>query len=498
MKKIEHSKEEVLVVDDAKNILDLAHLILSAEGYRVSLASNGLAALKVMEQKSFHVLLTDIRMPGMSGLELIKLSRSVQPEIISVVITGHGTVTTAIESLKLGAMGFILKPFTHQELLSVVHHVTEKKRLAGENLRLRSLMPLFEVNRRLLSETDPDALLQRVVEIVQEETGARRVSLMILDSSGTELATKASVGIPFKATRNRIKLNNGVLGKVVAEGKPMLARGETAKSPDWQEFLEDKEATSALSLPLIHRKKPIGVLTLSNGDRGSSFSESDLELTSILCGQASVAIENARLYQAIQKTHIRTLLSLVAAIEIKDLFSKGHSSNIARYATLIGQKVGLSNPQLRDLVVASILHDIGKIGCSDGILSKPEKLAPEECREMETHPEKAITILAPIGLSDSILSGIRHHHERWDGSGYPKRLEKEAIPFYSRLIAIADALDNLISDQPYRLAVSFDEARQEIVSGKGRQFDPQLIDLFSRFKESDFLEPSTMPDLLMQ
>jgi putative nucleotidyltransferase with HDIG domain len=492
-------KEQILIVDDEKTILELSRRFLSGEGYSVEVASSGMEALKLMDQKPFHILLTDIRMPGMSGLELMKLVRSSHSDIIIVVITGHGTITTAIESLKLGAMGFILKPFTHQELISVVQHATQKTRLAQENLRLRSFMPLFEINRKLLAETDLENLLQTIVKIVKAETRADRVSLMLLDNSGTTLTVSASVGFS-SIDENKLtkKVGEGIAGKVVSTGKPVMLQEDPDKNPEWKGLLEDPDITSALSLPLTHRKRVIGVLNLSKLTQAPAFTESDLELASILCGQASVAIENARLYHAIQNNHVRTLQALVAAIEIKDLFGRGHSSKVAKYASLFARKLGLSKAQTQELILASILHDIGKIGSSDELLSKPEKLTEEEFLEMKSHSEKAIKILKPIGLSDVVVSSIRHHHERWDGAGYPDGLAKEEIPLYSRIISIADTLDTLISERPYRKTVSFDEAHQEILSCSGKQFDPQLVDLFSKLKETDFLEHSVTSNSLIK
>ncbi|MDC4225219.1 MAG: response regulator [Candidatus Manganitrophus sp.] len=184
------SKERILVVDDEKTILELGQRFLSSEGFNVETASQGMQAVKFLEQGPYEILLTDIRMPGMSGLELMKMARSVRPEIIMVVITGHGTITTAIESLKMGAMGFILKPFTRQELLSAIHNALDKYRLRQENVRMKSLMPLFQVNQQLMMQTDLTHLMRLIVDLVKKELKVDRASIMLLNEKTGELVVR--------------------------------------------------------------------------------------------------------------------------------------------------------------------------------------------------------------------------------------------------------------------------------------------------------------------
>jgi len=483
--------EQILVVDDEKTILELARRFLTGEGYSVEMASNGMDALRVLEQKPITVLLTDVRMPGMSGLELMKLARASYPDLVIMVITGHGTVTTAIEALKLGAMGFTLKPFTHQELISMVQHATQKNRLAKENLRLRSLMPLFEVNRRLLGETDPELLLHKAVEIVQRETRADKVSLMLLDANGNEATVRVSAGSLDRVDEKKIiEVSREISRRALADGKPIRMSSGSREHEDLRKNLGEEQIGSILSFPMMHRKKVIGALTLFKSAHSPGFSESDIELTSILCGQSAVAIENARLYQAIQSSHLRTLEALVAAIEIKDLASRGHSTKVARYATVLGRRLCLSKEEIQELNLASILHDIGKIASSDEILEKPGRLTEGELAEMKGHPGQAIKILQSIGLPSPVIRAIRHHHERWDGSGYPDGLAEEKIPLFSRLIALADAIDTLTSERPYHKAISFEEARRVLWVSRGTQFDPKLVDLLQELDDKALIGPA--------
>lgn len=484
------SKERILVVDDERAILELGRRFLSSEGFDVETASQGMQAMKLLEQGPYEILLTDIRMPGMSGLELMKMARSVRPEIIMVVITGHGTITTAIESLKMGAMGFILKPFTRQELLSSIHNALDKCRLRQENVRMKSLMPLFQVNQQLMMQTDLTHLMRLIIDSVKTELKVDRASIMLLNEKTGELAVKATTGFE-NLDENKLKkhVGEGIAGLAVEKKQPILVQRGIEDNPDLKGLLDDEKVTSGLSVPIMIRKKVIGVLNLSKFNRGRPLGESDLGLISIFCGQVAVAIENARLYRDIRNSYLRTLQALVAAIEIKDQFSKGHSSGVAQYAAVIGKALQLSKDRMQELIIAAILHDIGKIGSSDDILKKGSKLSEDEFELMKSHPGNAVKILETIGLSREILSSILHHHEWWDGSGYPKGLSRGEIPLFSRIIAIADTIEAMTTPRPYQQAVTLAEARDEIRRFKGSQFDPNLADIFLGIEEKTLLDP---------
>ncbi|MBI3609953.1 MAG: response regulator [Nitrospirae bacterium] len=243
--------EKTLVVDDEPAIVELCTRFLTKEGHTVKTAANGLDALRIFRQEPFDLLLTDIRMQGMSGLELIDAAKKLDPGIAIVVITGHGTVNMAIESLKLGTLGFVIKPFTMDELLAAVRHAMERNRLIKENIRLRSLMPLFEINRRLIT-TDTDHLFSLIVESARLETQADRSSLMLLDEIRQELRVKAHSGfpivIPSKMTK---KVGEGIAGVVARTRKPLIIQGGVEQNPTLADVLEDGKVLSSVSVPLI-------------------------------------------------------------------------------------------------------------------------------------------------------------------------------------------------------------------------------------------------------
>jgi len=505
--------EKILVVDDEPAIVDLCTRFLTKEGYTVRTAPNGVKAMELFREEPFDLLLTDIRMRGMSGLELIDGVKKHDPGVAIVVITGHGTINIAIESLKLGTLGFVIKPFTMDELLTAVGHAVEKNRLIKENIRLRSLMPLFEINRRLVT-TDLNHLFNQIVESARIETNADRASLMLLDEASQELRVKAHSGFQVivlsKMTR---KVGQGVAGMVAQTRKPLIIQGGIQQNPGLANVLDDGEVFSSVSVPLIgmghiqvsslthppqRHERLIGVLNISKSNPGSTpFTESDLELVTLLAGQASAAIENGTLFAELHQSYVKTIRSLVATMELKDSYTSGHSENVSRYAAALAREMELTTNEIDEIAIGGILHDIGKIGSSEDILLKVGRLTEEEFERMKDHPKNAVKILNPVGLSENILKIVLHHHEKCDGTGYPKGLVREQIPLGSRILMVADTIDAMTSDRPYRKAQPIEKLAEELQKYTGPQFDPDVVSAFKQLKnknDPDFFRHQLHPN----
>lgn len=174
----------------------------------------------------------------------------------------------------------------------------------------------------------------------------------------------------------------------------------------------------------------------------------------------------------------RTLASLVQAIEAKDTFTSNHSCNVAKYAEMLAAAVGLSESEINDIADGGLLHDIGKIGIPDEIINKPGKLTPREFSIIQEHPVIGHRIVKPLDGSEALLAPVRHHHERWDGTGYPDGLRAEKIPIVARIISVADMFEALTSGRPYRKRMSVDRAVAVLQSESGRTLDPALADKF--------------------
>jgi HD-GYP domain-containing protein (c-di-GMP phosphodiesterase class II) len=239
-----------------------------------------------------------------------------------------------------------------------------------------------------------------------------------------------------------------------------------------------------LVVKMKHDDNFYGWMGLVSFNLDEIFRRSELRLLSSMAEQIAVVITNSDLYRDLERFVINMVKSLVYAIEAKDDYTRGHSERVCRYSLLMADKLGLDEEAKKVLQWASILHDSGKIGIPEAILNKPWRLADEEYQIVMNHPKKGHTILEPLEQLSSSLPGMLHHHERYDGKGYPRGLKGKDIPLEARIIAVADTFDAITSDRAYRPAKSPEEALKEIEKVAGTQLDPELVEVFKKvFKE---------------
>ncbi len=287
------AQERILVVDSDSGVLELCLRSLRAEGYVVEGATSGHQAIEIARREQFDLLLVDIML---NGLEVYQAIKEFTPEIVGVIITGSERTEEIIKALQLGFDDFVVKPFTPDWLSSTVAKALNKRRLERENVRLWTLMPLFELSKDFLATLDLNSLLDQIVQTGLQETKADRASLMLLE--GQELVVKASVGLPSEiAAAARDKVGQGIAGWVAGRGEPLLLADGASLNPQIREAMTREEIASALCVPLVVKDKVVGVLNLSKLGEGPAFTQGDLEFVSILGGEAAIAIEKARLYQ---------------------------------------------------------------------------------------------------------------------------------------------------------------------------------------------------------
>jgi HD-GYP domain-containing protein (c-di-GMP phosphodiesterase class II) len=215
------------------------------------------------------------------------------------------------------------------------------------------------------------------------------------------------------------------------------------------------------------------------------FRRSELRLLESMAEQVSVVITNSDLYRDLERFVINMVKSLVFAIEAKDDYTRGHSERVCRYSLLMAEKLGLDEERKKILQWSSILHDSGKIGIPESILNKPRRLEDEEYQIIQNHPIKGYTILEPLEQLASSLPGMLHHHERYDGKGYPQGLKGKNIPLEARIIAVADTFDAITSNRAYRPAKTPEEAIKEMEKVAGTQLDPDLVEVFKEVFTED-------------
>lgn len=184
-----------------------------------------------------------------------------------------------------------------------------------------------------------------------------------------------------------------------------------------------------------------------------------------------------------------TIRALAQAIDAKDPYTRGHSVRVNRYSIILARQLGMNDDQIADIHVASLMHDVGKIGINDKILQKPGKLTPEEFEVMKTHTTKGAQIMQPIGKMQRVIPGLRSHHERWEGGGYPDNLRADDIPLMARVIAVADAFDAMTTHRPYQTAMSFAKAQERLNVLKGLAFDERIVEAFNRAYQQGLITP---------
>ena len=235
--------------------------------------------------------------------------------------------------------------------------------------------------------------------------------------------------------------------------------------------------SSMMCAPLRIKDNVIGVINLSS-EEPANYTAEDLKLLSALTLQAAAAIENARLFDNLKDSFLTAVYTLAETIEKRDPYTGGHTKRVMEYSLAIGQYFGLSDQEMERLKLAAVLHDVGKIGVRDNILLKKGKLDDEEFNEMKRHTIYGEEVLKYIKYFKEIIPGVKFHHERYDGRGYPEGLIGEQIDIIARIIAVGDTFDAMTSDRPYRKALSKEVACAEIEKNTGSQFDPEVVKAF--------------------
>jgi len=344
----------ILIVDDEIGPRESLRMILKPN-YNVYAVENGFAAIQMIQQTEMDVLTLDLKMPGMSGIDALKEIRVIDPDVMIIIITGYGTLKSAIEAIRYGVFDYIPKPFNVPEILSIIDKSIQRRKL---NLKVKEVLGNCS-NPQLPKEPAPDS------------------------------------AIPLQNEIN-------------------------------------------------------GITDFKWDDTNFSNNQNCLEFAKVLA----------------------------YTLEEKDPYTSGHSERVCYYSDFISKRLSFSPKERNELQIASFLHDIGKIGISNRFINKKGSLSPTDWAMIKQHTKKSIELLIPLNLPRIILTYIQHHHERYDGTGYPDGLSGEQIPLGARIIAISDSYDSMTSDRPYRRPLSNGEAKNELVKNAGKQFDPKLVSVF--------------------
>ncbi|MFC1942915.1 HD domain-containing phosphohydrolase, partial [Chloroflexota bacterium] len=324
---------------------------------------------------------------------------------------------------------------------------------------------LYEVGKKVGSTSRVTHMLEQVVQMTQHTLKASASSVLLFDEKEKELVFEVVGGSAGKSLRQvRLNPKAGIAGWVARNGKPLIVN-DVHKDKRFDSTMDDTTGfvtKSMICVPMMIHRKVIGVLEVLNKLDGSDFTDQDLGAVISVASTSAMAIENTRLQQTILDAYNSTIKTLAAAIDAKDPYTRGHSQRVREYAILAGRFLPLSEEELEVLEHAAILHDVGKIAVDDHILNKPGPLAPDEWVVIREHPVIGANMIRDIPFLEKASNCILHHHEWYNGKGYPGKLEGENIPIGARIIAVADAFDTMTTDRSYRHAISEELAISEI------------------------------------
>jgi response regulator RpfG family c-di-GMP phosphodiesterase len=499
-------RPRVLVVDDEKFIRDILADFLGMEGYEVRTAEDGQAALQEMSKTAYDVVISDLKMPKMGGIELLDEIAKRTPNVLTVIMTGFGTVETAIDAMKRGAYDYVLKPFKVEEVVHIIQRALEKQRLSAENLRLREAVSLYKVSEAIAASLSLDEVMATVCDTALHEIRADLVSTWLDDGEGGFFERNRLVApprssvlppAPFDPLAPDSPRSTPIPGSDEGDTQPIMnevdpdsVRGHLAIDPMLLEhgsrgtrFFKEghgKPTQSVMAVPLRaggQSPRLIGWILAASFTPGRRFDEGQRKLLSIVGSRAAAAIDNARLYEDLKATFKQTIQGLARALDRLDRYTSGHSDRVAMYSTMLAIKLALP-PELVEIVRQSaLMHDIGKIGCVLN-LNKPGKMSNEDYESFKRHPAYGRDILEPIKFLQPLIPGVHLHHERWDAKGYPLGLGGNDIPLIARIVAVADTYDAMTSDRAYRRAMPHEVTVAEIERCSGTQFDKNVAMAF--------------------
>jgi HD-GYP domain-containing protein (c-di-GMP phosphodiesterase class II) len=348
--------------------------------------------------------------------------------------------------------------------------------------KLQQLNTLIELSSLVNSTLNTMEIKKHAIDAATSLLDAEAGSLLLIDQHTGDLFFEVALGEKGEELKEiRLKKGEGIAGWVAEKEEPLIIHNVRSdhrfcRSADEKSTFITRDM---ICVPLKSKEKVIGVLQVIN-KKYDFFDEEDKEALIALANQVAIAIENADLYQEVKEAFYCTAMALAEAIEKRDPYTGGHTKRVMDYSITIGKAMGLSKRELENLELAAILHDVGKIGVKDDILLKRGRLSPEELEEMIRHTKYGAEILNHLRHLRDVALGVKGHHERFDGKGYPDSLSGEEIPLIARIIAVADSFDAMTSDRPYRKAVDLERAFEELKNNMGTQFDRKVVEAFIR------------------
>jgi len=474
---------KILLVDDSPEIIEVLGDFLTLNGCRVHKAYTGSEALEALGKKDIEIVILDVNLPDVNGITLLDTIKINTPATAVIMATGYYDPNFIVDAMKKGASDFLIKPFELDKLMLVMMRVLRERKLLieKENIlssledkkkiemlnrelqkKIKELTTMYHISNKFNSMSIFDDIYEKIIMMVKEILDVRSCGYYIVDSDSKEL-------ILYKGFSEN--------GDAVDDRKVFITddffNGARA-------FRKHVIKDDRIFLPLIIKNECIGFIMANckNGRHSGHLMESNVFFMKLVADKASTQIENKMLYESLFENVIHTLRSLITAINKRDLYTEGHCKRVTEMSLQLAERIGLADYEKDVIRVVGPIHDLGKIGIPDAILLKPGKLTDEEYAVMRSHSMFGEQIMNRFEILSNEARIIRHHHERYDGRGYPDALRGDEIPLCSRVLAVCDTFDAMATNRPYRNALVTGEILGEIDRCKGGQFDPEIAGSF--------------------
>lgn len=435
----------ILVVDDERGICDLLLKELTDKFYIVDAANDGAEAIERAKEVAYDVVICDIKMPRMDGLEVLEHIKRYHPETEVIMMTAYATVEDAVQAMRDGAYDFIEKPFNFDKLFALIDKAAEKR-------RLRTLIARYESDFRELWDNAPVAY--HTLDEHGKITRVNHTEALLLGYTIDEM-----VGRPvfdFILPEQRDEAQDRFKLKVSGANVPPKSENRVYVRKDGSQLYVSID--DALEYDASGRVT--GVRTTMFDITERKWAENELKTS----------------FNKLQRAMESIVEAMAKIVEMKDPYTSGHQRRVAQLAVAIAREMGLPDETLSSIHMAAIIHDIGKIYVPAEILSKPGKLTDIEFSMIKTHPKVSQDILKMVEFPWPIAQIVGQHHERYNGTGYPQGLSGKSIMLESRILSVADVIEAITFHRPYRSAVGIEKALEEIESNRGVLYDPDAVD----------------------
>jgi len=453
------------------------------------------------------------RMYGYPAEQMIghRITEIIPPELQGeeerlLALAAQGVYTPATETVRLSRSGTripvqlsVAPIFDHAGAVvgmsKIAQDISGRREAERQILRLNTrlqrqldhLNGLREIDLAITSSLDLSITLGLVLDKVRMQVEAEAVTVLLLDPHALTLNYAVTRGFRGMSLHGpAVRLGGALAGQVALTRQPVVLNdlSGVAWAPDWQQLLDREGLTAYAALPLVAKGKVQGVMEVLRQQAFESSSDW-LETLQTLAGQAAIAVDNAQLFIELERGNLElglayqeTIEGWARALDLRDKETEGHSRRVTELTVRLCRQLGVPAAELVHVQRGALLHDIGKMGIADAVLLKPGPLTPEERLEMQRHPGYAVDLLAPIQFLRPAMDIPHHHHEKWDGTGYPEGLRGAAIPLTARAFAVVDVFDALTNDRPYRPAWPRARVLAYLEEQAGSHFDPAIVRAF--------------------